>query len=108
MTEERRIVIIDEKQYETREDLLRFIARELDFPDYFGLNYDALNDCLGEIGRPTTLRFLREGDRFRWDGVRMTYEIVSRIAEWNPNLQAEIRRNTLRRRVQRRKKSHTR
>ncbi|MBQ9016238.1 MAG: leucine-rich repeat protein [Firmicutes bacterium] len=108
MSEERRIVTIDEKQYETREDILRFIAQELDFPDYFGLNYDALNDCLGEIGRPTTLRFLQEGDRFRSDGAGMIYEIASRVAEWNPNLQAEIRKITPRRRVQRRKRNHKR
>ncbi len=31
------------------------IGDELGFPDYYGKNLDALNDCLGDLERPTAL-----------------------------------------------------
>ncbi|MDO4798710.1 MAG: barstar family protein [Coriobacteriales bacterium] len=31
------------------------LARELDFPDYYGANLDALEDCLGDIATPTRI-----------------------------------------------------
>lgn len=33
----------------TKSDLLERLARELQFPEWFGRNWDALEDCLGEI-----------------------------------------------------------
>ena len=35
----------------SRAALHELLARELDFPPYYGANLDALNDCLEEIGR---------------------------------------------------------
>jgi hypothetical protein len=32
-----------------KEGLLREIASALEFPDYFGMNWDALNDCLTDM-----------------------------------------------------------
>jgi RNAse (barnase) inhibitor barstar len=32
-----------------KEDLLRYIAAELNFPDYFGFNWDALDECLADL-----------------------------------------------------------
>ncbi|RTL54943.1 MAG: hypothetical protein EKK46_07445 [Rhodocyclaceae bacterium] len=34
----------------TREDLLDAIARDMAFPEWFGHNYDALYDCLCDLG----------------------------------------------------------
>jgi len=45
-------VIIDGKTILSKEDLHEHIARELDFPEYYGRNLDALFDCLSEISRP--------------------------------------------------------
>ncbi|HEY8207491.1 MAG TPA: barstar family protein [Myxococcaceae bacterium] len=33
----------------TKETLLQELARRLQFPDYFGANWDALWDCLGDF-----------------------------------------------------------
>ncbi|MBQ9059866.1 MAG: barstar family protein [Firmicutes bacterium] len=89
MPEERRIVTIDDRIFKNKEHILRYIADELDFPDYFGLNYDALNDCLSDVYEPTTLRFLREGEAFSSECVKITHQIASLIAEWNPDLAVE-------------------
>ena len=89
MSEERRIVTIDEKIYKNKEHILRFIADELEFPDYFGLNYDALSDCLGDIFEPTTLRFVEEENGARPECVQMVWQIANTVAEWNPDLTVE-------------------
>lgn len=89
MSEERRIVTIDEKIYKNKEHILRFIADELEFPDYFGLNYDALSDCLGDIFEPTTLRFVEEEDGARPECVQTVWQIANTVAEWNPDLTVE-------------------
>ena len=34
----------------TRDDLLRSIADAMQFPDYFGMNWDAVIDCLRDLG----------------------------------------------------------
>jgi RNAse (barnase) inhibitor barstar len=34
---------------ETKADLLDFLAREFPLPDYFGHNWDALEECLGDL-----------------------------------------------------------
>lgn len=36
-------------------EVLAALARELDFPDYFGRNLDALWDCLTDLGEPTAV-----------------------------------------------------
>lgn len=30
--------------------MMRALAEQLDFPDYFGANWNAVNDCLGDLG----------------------------------------------------------
>jgi RNAse (barnase) inhibitor barstar len=34
---------------ETKEQLLDIVASAMEFPDYFGKNWDALSDCLGDM-----------------------------------------------------------
>ncbi len=40
---------------ESRESAHEHIMRRLRLPQWYGRNLDALHDCLGEIGRPTTI-----------------------------------------------------
>jgi len=42
----------------TREELHNILARELDFPEWYGNNLDALHDCLTSICEETKLTFL--------------------------------------------------
>jgi Barstar (barnase inhibitor) len=40
---------LDASRWMTEEDLHRDIAKTLDFPDYYGRNLDALNDCMRDV-----------------------------------------------------------
>jgi RNAse (barnase) inhibitor barstar len=40
-----------------KHDLLDILSRELKFPDYFGSNWDALEECLGDIA-PNSVLFI--------------------------------------------------
>jgi RNAse (barnase) inhibitor barstar len=41
---------IDAAEIDSKATFLATFARELRFPDYFGHNWDALNDCLRDLG----------------------------------------------------------
>ena len=43
-----------------------FLARELDFPEYYGRNLDALYDCLMDLGTPVTVRIRRRWHQAPW------------------------------------------
>lgn len=40
---------VDLARIDAREDVLQRIATALQFPDWFGRNWDALEDCLGDL-----------------------------------------------------------
>ncbi|MFF4319552.1 barstar family protein [Streptomyces sp. NPDC001568] len=44
-----RVVRLSAGQWTTEQDMHRAIAAALQFPDYYGHNLDALNDCLGDV-----------------------------------------------------------
>ena len=44
-----RVTRLDAASWKTPEDLHDGISRVLDFPDYYGRNFDALNDCLSDV-----------------------------------------------------------
>ena len=47
----------------TQEELHAFIAKKLDFPEYYGANLSALADCLSDICQPTLITItLKEHD----------------------------------------------
>jgi hypothetical protein len=43
------VATVDTADWSDAADMHRDIARTLDFPDYYGRNLDALNDCLGDV-----------------------------------------------------------
>ncbi len=57
------VVTFDCREWKSPEDFFTDASQRLRFPDYFGRNLDAFNDCLSEIARPekrgTVLVFLR-------------------------------------------------
>jgi RNAse (barnase) inhibitor barstar len=42
-------VVLDGRRSSTKAGLLRLLSEELRFPAYFGHNWDALADCLGDL-----------------------------------------------------------
>lgn len=44
-----REILIDEASFSQPEEVHAYLARELQFPSYYGANLDALNDCLGDV-----------------------------------------------------------
>lgn len=57
------VVTLDCRQWKSLEDFFTDVSQRLNFPDYFGRNLNAFNDCLSEIALPerrgTVLVFLR-------------------------------------------------
>ena len=46
---------VDGAALDARADVLRAIGSALGFPDHYGANLDALNDCLRDLAGPTVL-----------------------------------------------------
>ena len=44
-----KVLILDCIQWTSKDDILKGIGKELNFPDYYGKNLSALNDCLWDI-----------------------------------------------------------
>ncbi|WP_459213789.1 barstar family protein [Paenarthrobacter ureafaciens] len=44
-----KVVKVDAAAWQSQADLHQDVALALDFPDYYGSNLDALNDCLGDV-----------------------------------------------------------
>ncbi len=47
-----REILVDEASFASVADVHSHLARELDFPAYYGVNLDALNDCLSDVDEP--------------------------------------------------------
>jgi len=43
------VVTLDAGSWDSAGDMFRNVAQVLDFPDYFGQNLDALNDCMRDV-----------------------------------------------------------
>ncbi|GGU32758.1 barstar family protein [Nocardioides albus] len=44
-----RVVRLSASRWTNSAEMFRQLAESLDFPDYFGHNFDALSDCLGDV-----------------------------------------------------------
>ena len=53
--------ILDATQMRTRSDAHAYLKEQLNFPDYYGNNLDALHDCLTEMG-PIEVTFINFDD----------------------------------------------
>jgi RNAse (barnase) inhibitor barstar len=50
----------------SQEDFFRELARVLEFPDYFGHNWDAVSDCLGDLDTEQPLVLLMHNSAALW------------------------------------------
>ena len=62
MKHEKRLTL-NARKMDTRERAHEHLKRRLRLPAWYGDNLDALSDCLGEIGEPTTIVV---GSRRNW------------------------------------------
>ena len=69
-----------------REEAHVYLARMLDFPDYYGKNLDALFDCLTEMG-PCAI-VLEQDEALEGYG-RLILNVLEEAAQANPNLVLE-------------------
>ena len=76
---------IDEARFTSAQDVHACVAKELNFPDYYGANLDALNDCLGDIADECDLNvFLAAQVPFLPDGTYDASMPAAEYAEWFP------------------------
>ena len=57
-----RTIMLDGSLYPTAGDLHLALKRMLSLPEYYGMNADALNDCLSERREPVRLWIASRGD----------------------------------------------
>ena len=82
-----KVVILDGTTAPTKEALHEYFARELNFPDWYGGNLDALFDCLTAVSEEVTLS-LDEGALTEVLGpyVQRVGKVLARAAEKNPKI----------------------
>ena len=55
----KKLYTLDFSEIKYYDDIHEIIKRELDFPDYYGCNWDAFWDCLTDMaGRPVNIRII--------------------------------------------------
>ena len=89
----RRVRILNGNRMETKESAHEHLARRLRLPNWYGRNLDALNDCLGEIGEPTTILFrnaARLPETLGAYGERMLF-VLKQAAEANERITLVLR-----------------
>jgi len=81
-----RLLVLREQRFDGKKDMLLYIAQELDFPDYFGNNLDALYDCLCDIDDCTNISFdpMPQEDSAEW--YKKVAEVVFDAARDNENI----------------------
>ena len=63
--------------YANAHDLHAALRRLLKLPDYYGMNADALNDCLSERGEPVHLWIADTGDGETAHALRLVARVVA-------------------------------
>ncbi|MBR5533262.1 MAG: barstar family protein [Ruminiclostridium sp.] len=81
------VVILDGSTAPTKEALHQHLAKELNFPDWYGGNLDALFDCLTTVSEEVTIS-LDEAALTDALGpyAQRVKKVLTRAAEKNPNL----------------------
>ena len=87
-----KFAVIDGASVTSMEDIHKTLAQQLDFPDWYGGNLDALHDCLTDLHEETEVSILHSGTLLETLGpayVRLT-RVLSDAAEENPYLKLHL------------------
>ena len=79
-------IMIDGSLYAAPQDLHAALKKMLDLPSWYGMNADALNDCLGEKRENVNLWILDPGS----DAVASAVTLVSRVIRDNGGTVKEL------------------
>jgi RNAse (barnase) inhibitor barstar len=77
-----RVVRLDGSRIDSKDGLLTAVATALAFPHYFGHNWDALDECLGDIEEPTVVEWVEASSFARADPA--SYEVALRCFAETP------------------------
>ena len=69
-------IMIDGSRYTTAREMHLALKKMLSLPEYYGLNADALNDCLGEKSEKVSLWILDPGKDEVAAAVRTVSEVI--------------------------------
>jgi len=87
-----KFAIIDGNSVTSMEDIHASLARQLEFPEWYGGNLDALHDCLTDFHEDVDLSIVHPEALFERLGsayVRLT-RVLSDAAEENPYLKLHL------------------
>lgn len=87
---EEKVIILDEKNYESKKAVISDIKEKLNFPYYAGTNLDALYDCLGDIFYPVTFVIIPQKDDGLSDWMQEVYEVLMEISEDSSNFSCNL------------------
>ena len=70
-------IMIDGSIYATQREMHLALKKMLSLPEYYGLNADALNDCLGEFPVPVSLWIASYGENEVASCIRLIAEVFA-------------------------------
>ena len=82
-------IVLDGRKLSERRSAHAWLQKEFAFPEYYGANLDALNDCLSEVSQDTEIVLTKENldEICRSSYAYQILLVMSKAAEENPHLQ---------------------
>ena len=71
-----RTIMLDGSLYTTRDEVHAALKRMLDLPSYYGMNADALHDCLSERGEQVNLWIASKGEGEAADTISLCGRVI--------------------------------
>ena len=87
---EEKVIVLDERKYESKQDVISEIKEKLNFPYYAGMNLDALNDCLSDIFYPVTFIIIPRRDDGLSDWMQEVYTVLTEVSEYSSNFNCNL------------------
>jgi len=85
-------LIIDGRNFDSRESLHEFISGELRFPDWYGNNLDALYDCLSDVFEETEIEIINREEFHSTFGkyARAFERVIQDVCSENENIKFTV------------------